>query len=110
MPLVPVPLPLLATGAWSTGDWALRVAVPVALLVVGSLLLLRGRTALARSHRVTAGFGGPPGSSDVGTEDGFGEQDHRAAALSARRTVLWGGILAGVAVVWLLVTLVTALL
>ena len=110
MPLVPAPLPLLATEAWSTGDWVLRVAVPLLLLVVGMLLLVRGRAALARTRELRAGFGGPPGSSDVGSADGFGAEEHRSAELSARRTVLWGGLIAGVGAVWLLVTLLTTLL
>lgn len=110
MPLLAAPLPLMAPGTWATGDWLLRVGVPLALLVVGVLLLVRGRSGLAEARRVRSGFGGPPGSSDVGTEDGFGAEGDRAAELSARRTVLWGGLLVGVAVVWLLGTLLTALL
>ena len=110
MPLVPAPLPLLATEAWSTGDGLLRVAVPLLLRVVGVLLLVRGRAALARTREVRAGFGGPPGSTDVGGPEGFGTQERRTAELSARRTVLWGGLLGGVGAVWLLVTLLTALL
>ena len=55
-------------------------------------------------------FGGPPGSSDVGTEGGFGVEDNRAEVLGARRLRLWGLVLAAVGLVWLLVTLVVALL
>lgn len=95
---------------WSAGDWVLGVALPLLLLVVGAVLYLRGRAAHGEATRVRAGFGGPPGSLDVGTELGFGVEDNRRAVLAAQRLKLWGLLLVAVALVWTLVTLVVALL
>lgn len=89
--------------------WTLGVIVPLVLLVVGVVLFLRGRSALEEASRVRAGFGGPPGSLDIGTELGFGVEEGRQAVLAAQRLRLWGLVLVGVAVVWLLVALIVAL-
>lgn len=89
--------------------WTLGVIVPLALLVVGVVLFLRGRAALEEANRVQAGFGGPPGSLDIGTELGFGVEENRRAVLTAHRLRLWGLVLVGVAVVWLLIALIVAL-
>jgi len=95
----------------SPSDWALLVVLPLLLLAAGVLLLLRGRAALAQARRIKGGFGGPPGSHDVGLDVGFDvdPERERAQVLSAQRQVLWGWILVGVAVVWLLVALLTRL-
>ncbi|WP_134772465.1 hypothetical protein [Ornithinimicrobium flavum] len=68
-----------------------------------------GRAAEAR--RIRGGFGGPPGSSDVGPDLGpdAGPERQRAAVLSAQRQVLRGWVLVGAAAVWLLVALLTRL-
>ena len=57
--------------------------------------------------RIRGGFGGPPGSLDVGTEIGFGvdPDEHRAALLAARRQQLWGAVLGGAGLLWLVVAL-----
>ena len=99
-----------ADDRWTAGDWTLGVVLPLVLLAVGVALYLRGRAALAEARRVRAGFGGPPGSLDVGTELGFGVQDNREQVLAARRLKLWGLLLVVVALLWTLVTLVVALL
>lgn len=94
----------------SASDWVLLVVLPVLLLAAG-VLLLRGRVALADARRIKGGFGGPPGSHDIGLGVGFDvdPQQERAAVLAAQRQVLWGWILVAVAVVWLLVALLTLL-
>ncbi|RIK16432.1 MAG: hypothetical protein DCC50_04935 [Acidobacteria bacterium] len=89
--------------------WTLGVIAPLVLLVVGVVLFLRGRAALEEASRVRAGFGGPPGSLDIGTELGFGVEEDRRALLAAERLRLWGLVLVGLAVVWLLVALIVAL-
>lgn len=111
-PVVPVLAAADVAGddRWTTADWALGVVLPLILLGAGVALLLRGRAALAEATRVRAGFGGPPGSLDVGTELGFGVEHDRGRVLAAQRLRLWGLVLVAVAVVWLLVTLVVALL
>lgn len=96
--------------AWSAGDWILGVVLPLVLLAVGVLLHVRGRAAYADATRVRAGFGGPPGSHDVATEQGLGVEDDRARRLAAQRLKLWGLLLVLAGMVWLLVTSVVALL
>lgn len=82
------------------------LVVSIVLLVVGVVLFLRGRAALEEATRVKSGFGGPPGSLDIGTELGFGVEEHRQELLSAQRTRLWGLVLGAVGLVALVVTLV----
>lgn len=102
-------LPTAATDAWTGGDWALHVVLPLLLLAAGVVLYLLGRKAHAEAVRIKAGFGGPPGSLDVGSDLGFGVDGNREAVLSAQRKMLWGGILAGVGAIWLVVSLVLRL-
>jgi hypothetical protein len=99
-----------ADSSWSGADWVLGVVLPLLVLAAGVVLLLRGRAALAEATRVRSGFGGPPGTLDVGTQVGPGAEDHRRELLAAQRLRLRGLVLVGVGVVWLLVTLVVALL
>jgi hypothetical protein len=76
----------------SVGDVAARLAVPALLVVAGVLVVLWGRTQrtelLDQARR--GGFGGPPGTSDVGTAEGFGVEQAQAALQSASRKVLLG--------------------
>ena len=104
------PLPLATTESWSGSDWMLYVVLPLLLIVAGAVLYLRGRRAHGEATRIKAGFGGPPGSLDIGAEVGFGVEDNRAAVLSAQRTMLWGAVLAGVGLIWLAVALLVRLL
>ena len=55
-------LPTAATDAWTGGDWALHVVLPLLLLAAGVVLYLLGRKAHAEAVRIKAGFGGPPGA------------------------------------------------
>ena len=96
--------------SWSAGDWTLGVVLPLVLVAVGVLLYVRGRAAHADATRIRAGFGGPPGSHDVPTEQGLGGEDDRARRLAAQRTKLWGLLLVLAGMVWLLVASVVALL
>ena len=116
--LLTVPMSSLATStvtssaveAWSAADWLLRVVLPLLVAGLGAFLYARGRAAHQEATRIKGGFGGPPGSLDVGTELGFGVEDSSAARLSATRTKLWGLILLAVGLLWLAVGLLTALL
>ncbi|MDO5503032.1 MAG: hypothetical protein Q4G67_07650 [Actinomycetia bacterium] len=54
----------------------------VALIVVGMMQ----QRAAARSPEIVAGFGGPPGSSDIGTKDGYAAPDPHAHFVVGR---LW---------------------
>lgn len=95
----------------SASDWVL-VLLPLVLVAVGTVLLLRGRAALREAQRITGGFGGPPGSMDVGTQVGFGvdPQEHRTEVLAARRQQLWGGVLLGVGLLVLAIVLLVRVL
>lgn len=111
MVLIATPLPMQAADeAWTTTDWVLGVVLPILLLAVGVILYLRGRSAYDEATRVKAGFGGPPGSLDVGTELGFGIEENRKERLAAQRLKLWGLVLAAVGLVWLVISLFVALL
>lgn len=93
----------------AASDWIVHIVLPLLLVAAGGWLLVRGRAGLAHASRLRGGFGGPPGSSDIGTEPGLGV-DHdevRRERLAARRQQLWGAILVGTGVVWLAVRLVT---
>lgn len=104
------PMPMAATEAWTGGDWTLYVVLPLILLIVGVVLYVLGRKQHAEAVRIKAGFGGPPGSLDVGSDLGFGIDSNRQAVLSAQRKMLWGGILGGIGLIWLIVSLVLRLL
>lgn len=80
---------------WSGTDLAVRFGAPLVLLLVGLVIYLMGRTQ-RRELRVRArrgGFGGPPGTSDIGTAQGFGVEDDAQALRSAGVRVLTGLIL-----------------
>lgn len=111
MPLLLAPQSATTTaqGGWGAADWTLGVVVPLVLLAAGVFLYLRGRAAHQDATRIKGGFGGPPGSLDIGTELGFGVEENRKEVLAAQRLKLWGLVLVGVAVVWLLVTLIVAI-
>ena len=112
MPMLPhAPLVTAASEDRLVGsDWLVYVILPVLLILAGGYLYLRGRAAHREATRLRSGFGGPPGSADIGTELGFGVENNRATVLAAQRQMLWGGILGGVGLVWLVVGLLVALL
>lgn len=61
----------------------------VALIVIG----MAKQRAAAPSDEIVAGFGGPPGSSDVGTEGGYEAPDPHAHFAVGRTERLIGLIL-----------------
>jgi hypothetical protein len=82
-----------ATSGWTGSDLALRLGVPVVLVVVGLLVFVWGRTLRAQVLEQgvqRGGFGGPPGTTDVGSAEGFGVEEARATLESASRRVLAG--------------------
>ncbi len=80
------------TSEASAGSVAALLALPALLVVGGLLVVLVGRTqrteVLDQARR--GGFGGPPGTTDVGDADGFGVEQARAVLQSASRKVLIG--------------------
>lgn len=95
----------------TASDWVLLIVIPAVLIAAGVVLFLRGRAAHREATRIKGGFGGPPGSHDIGTRLGFDVDpaQERADTLAAQRQMLWGGILGGVGLAWLLVAVFTRL-
>jgi hypothetical protein len=111
MPMLAYLLPAAASEPGLAGsDWLVYVVLPLLLVLAGAFLFLRGRAEHRRATRLRGGFGGPPGSLDIGTELGFGVENTRSEILSARRQMLWGAILGGIGLIWLVVGLVAAYL
>jgi len=80
-------------GSWATREVALGFGLPIAVVLVGLTIYLGGRTerrALKADDGQQGGFGGPPGSTDVGDAEGFGVEGKRAMILAASRKVLIG--------------------
>jgi hypothetical protein len=98
-----------ADGGLAGTDWLVVVVLPLLLVLAGGFLLLRGRAEHQQATRLRGGFGGPPGSLDIGTELGFGVENARGEILAARRQMLWGAVLAGAGLLWLVIGLVVAL-
>lgn len=87
-------------------DDALRFGLPVLLIVVGAALYLWGRRerADALSRRGSrGGFGGPPGTSDIGTEIGFGVEGPGPDPAAARPKILSGLVLVAVGALLLVI-------
>ncbi|MGB3257364.1 MAG: hypothetical protein WBG89_13470 [Ornithinimicrobium sp.] len=78
---------------WSGADLAVRFGMPTVVVLVGLVLFLGGR-AERRSVRAEAtergGFGGQPGTSDVGSAEGFGVDETAEQIRAATRKVLGG--------------------
>lgn len=78
---------------WSTSEIAVGYGMPVAVFLVGLLVFMGGRRereALRADSAQQGGFGGPPGSTDVGDPEGFGVQERRNLIHAASRKVLIG--------------------
>lgn len=64
-----------ASGEPTGADLLVRVGLPLLLVLIGLGLWLWGRRERAEARAeigVKGGFGGPPGTTDIGTEIGFG--------------------------------------
>ncbi len=87
-------------------DVALRFGLPVLLIIIGVAVWLWGRReqeAARAQIGKKGGFGGPPGTLDIGTEIGFGVEGPGPDPAAARPKILWGLILAAVGVLLLIV-------
>lgn len=90
-------------------DVALRFGLPVLLIVLGVALILWGRREQDRARAQLGqkgGFGGPPGTLDIGTEIGFGVEGPGPNPAAARPKILGGLILAAAGLVLLLIMVV----
>lgn len=92
-------MPTMAAGAdWSTPSLLLRFGLPIVIVGIGVALYLWGRREQreARSQiGMRGGFGGPPGTLDIGTDIGFGiEPGERGPDRSAGRPRILAGLVA----------------
>ncbi len=82
-----------AVEPWSPTELVIRFGFPVAVVLVGLTVFLGGRaerTALKADATSQGGFGGPPGTTDVGAADGFDVESFRSEMHAATRKVLTG--------------------
>lgn len=87
-------------------DIALQFGLPVLLILIGAGLFLWGRNqrdaARAQVGR-KGGFGGPPGTMDIGTEIGFGVEGEGPDPAAAHPKILGGLILVAVGALLLVI-------
>ncbi|QDO89725.1 hypothetical protein FNH13_16425 [Ornithinimicrobium ciconiae] len=94
-------------------DVALRFGLPVLLILLGAALYLWGRRERAEALSQMGskgGFGGPPGTLDIGTEVGFGVEGPGPDPAAARPKILGGLVLLAVGALLLLIMAVWQLL
>lgn len=104
---------LAASGEWSSGTLWLRFGLPVLLILVGAALYYWGRReqAAARSQiGAKGGFGGPPGTLDIGTEIGFGVEGAGPDPAAGRLKILCGLVLLALGALLLVIMAVWKLL
>lgn len=80
-------------GTWSGTELAIRFGLPFAVMLVGLIVFLGGRTerqALRAEAELRGGFGGQPGTSDVDAVEGFEAERYREEMHAATRKVLTG--------------------
>lgn len=94
-------------------DVALSLGLPALLVLVGAGLYLWGRRQRDRARAQVAskgGFGGPPGTLDIGTEVGFGVEGEGPNPAAAQPKILGGLVLMAVGAVLLVIMAVWQLL
>ncbi|HKJ13112.1 MAG TPA: hypothetical protein VJ976_12080 [Ornithinimicrobium sp.] len=99
--------------SWSTSEVALGFGLPVAVVLVGLTVFLGGRSerrALRTDAEPQDGLGAPPGSTDVGSVEGFGAEERPRLIMAASRKVLIGLFITLAGALALLFSTVTRLL
>ncbi|CAN5478800.1 hypothetical protein BH23ACT6_BH23ACT6_01620 [soil metagenome] len=82
-----------AVEPWSGIELAIRFGFPFAVVLVGLTVFLGGRSerkALKADATQRGGFGGSPGTTDVGSAEGFDVETYQAELHVASRKVLTG--------------------
>ncbi|WP_114907194.1 hypothetical protein [Ornithinimicrobium murale] len=77
-------------------DVALRFGLPVLLVVIGAVVFVWGRRQREQARAdlgSKGGFGGPPGTLDIGTEVGFGVEGAGPDPAAAQPKILSGLVL-----------------
>jgi hypothetical protein len=111
--VAPMDIVLAASGEWSTGTVWLRFGLPVLLLLVGAAVYLWGRKERTEARSqigMKGGFGGPPGTLDVGTEVGFGVDGSGPDPQAGRTKILSGLVLMAAGALLLVIMAVWKLL
>ncbi|MGB7450207.1 MAG: hypothetical protein WA892_13920 [Ornithinimicrobium sp.] len=98
--------------SWSTTDITLGFGMPFAVFLVGLLVFMGGRREreALRADAQHGGFGGPPGTTDVGSAEGFGVEETRSMIHAASRKVLIGLFIMLSGLLALLVVIFTGIL
>lgn len=99
----------LDPGPWSSQALLLRIGLPLLLVAIGVGLWVWGRRERAEARAqigVRAGFGGPPGSSDIGSELGFGVHGRSPDPHAGRARMVGGLVAASAGVVILVIVLI----
>lgn len=94
-------------------DVALRFGLPVLLIIIGVAVWLWGRReqdAARAQVGQKGGFGGPPGTLDIGTEIGFGVDGPGPDPRAARPKIIGGLVLVAAGAVLLIVMAILQLL
>lgn len=94
-------------------DDALRFGLPVLLILIGAGVFFWGRRERDEARAQVGskgGFGGPPGTLDIGTEIGFGVDGPGADPAAARPKILGGLVLMAVGALLLVIMSVWQLL
>lgn len=96
-----VPLAAVDTG-WTAGQTWLRLGLPLLLVVVGAAVWWWGRQEQLRARAqlgTKGGFGGPPGTTDIGAELGFGVDGPGPDRNAGRSKILAGLVCAAAGIV-----------
>lgn len=94
-------------------DVALRFGLPVLLILIGVAVWLWGRReqeAARAQIGQQGGFGGPPGTMDIGTEIGFDVEGPGPNPAAARPKILGGLVLVVVGVLLLIIMVIVQLM
>ena len=94
-------------------DVALRFGLPVLLVLIGGGIFWWGRREQEAARAQVGskgGFGGPPGTLDIGTEIGFGVEGPGPDPAAARPKILGGLVLMAVGALLLVIMSVWQLL
>lgn len=99
----------LDPGPWSSQALLLRIGLPLLLVGIGVGLWAWGRRERFEARAqlgVRSGFGGPPGSTDIGSEMGFGAAGREPDPQAGRARIIGGVIAASLGTLTLIGVLV----
>ncbi len=78
---------------WSSSEWVTRFGSPILVILLGLMMYVVGRSerrVLRGGAADKGGFGGPPGTTDVGSAQGFGVEERAELVRASTRKLLIG--------------------